>query len=99
MMNDLTPDRKLTKEEQKLVAGLTDEQLAEIDEMLLSHVHPKYYRKVAYLVGATMCDLPNRVIGIPDVFYFQRIARMVNQGKLVAEGDLDYMRYSEVRFP
>nr|WP_255491086.1 DUF3658 domain-containing protein [Spartinivicinus marinus] len=82
-----------------LVAALSDEQLAEIDQMLLSHVHPKYNRKVAYLVGATMCDLPNRVKGIPDVFYSQRVAHLVAQGYLVAEGDLKYMRYCEVRLP
>ncbi len=98
-MSDLTPDGELTKEERALVAQLTDEQLQEIDQMLLSHVHPKYNRKVAYLVGATMCDLPNRIKGIPDVFYAQRVANLVQQGQLVSEGDLEYMRYSEVRFP
>lgn len=67
--------------------------------MLLSHVHPKYSRKVAFLVGATMSDLPNRVKGIPDVFYSQRVAHLVGQGILVAEGNLQYMRFSEVRFP
>ncbi|NVJ67156.1 MAG: hypothetical protein HWE16_11770 [Gammaproteobacteria bacterium] len=98
-MNDVVPDRELTQEELELIATLSEGQLAEIDEMLLSHVHPKYNRKVAYLVGATMSDLPNRVKGIPDVFYSQRVARLVEQGKLVAEGNLSYMRYSEVRFP
>lgn len=98
-MNDVTQDRELTQEELKLVATLSDAQLAEIDEMLLSHVHPKYSRKVAYLVGATMSDLPNRVKGIPDVFYSKRVARLVELGKLVADGNLNYMRYSEVRFP
>lgn len=98
-MNDVAPDRELTPEEQELVAKLTDEQLKEIDQMLLSFVHPKFNRKVAYLVAATKTDLPNRIKGIPDVFYAQRVAYLVEQGLLVAEGNLKYMRYSEVRFP
>lgn len=98
-MEKPVPDRDLTEEEKELVKSLTEEQLKEIDEMLLSHVHPKYNRKVAYLVGATMNKLPNRVNGIPDVFYSQRVARLVEQGILLAEGNLEYMRFSEVRFP
>ncbi|BFM13545.1 hypothetical protein R50072_36980 [Simiduia litorea] len=93
------PDRDLTEEEKVLVNSLTDEQIKEIDEMLLSHVHPKYSRKVAFLVGATMSELPSPVKGIPDVIYSQRVAHLVEQGILFAEGSLKCMRFSEVRFP
>ncbi len=92
------PDRALTEAELVLVSRLTEEQLKEIDKVILSYVH-KYNRKVAGIVGFTMSSLPNRVSGIPDIFYAQRIAVLVRKGLLVAEGNLKYMCYSEVRLP
>jgi len=62
-MEKPVPDRELTAEEKELVKVLTEEQVKEIDEMLLSHVHPKRSRKVAFIVGSTIMDLPNRVKG------------------------------------
>lgn len=92
------PDPDLTEEQKKLVAELSDEQLQEIDEMLISFAC-KYNRKVARVVGSTMSHLPNRVYGIPDVFYAQRVKLLVKQGRLISEGNLQYMCYSEVRLP
>ena len=46
-----------------------------------------------------MSGLTNRVIGIPDVFYAQRVRKLVEDGHLEAQGNLAYMRYSEVRLP
>lgn len=98
-MIDEAPDRDLTEEEKKLVANLSADELKEIDLALLSFADSKFNRKVARVVGSAMSSLPNRVQGIPDVFYSQRVAQLVQQGLLVAEGDLHYMRYSEVRLP
>ncbi len=98
-MIEEAPDRDLTEEEKALVAKLSDVQLREIDQMILSFVHAKYNRKVARVIGSAMSNLSNRVHGIPDVFYAQRVAHLVKQGILVAEGNLKYMRYSEVRLP
>ena len=97
-MNDEAPDRELTKNELDLVSQLSTEQLAEIDAELLSCAG-KYNRKVARIVGSTMSSLPNRIQGMPDVFYSQRIQMLVQQGLLVSEGNLRHMRYSEVRLP
>jgi hypothetical protein len=36
---------------------------------------------------------------IPLSCFAQRVVELVHQGKLVAEGNLNYMRYSEVRLP
>ncbi len=98
-MIEEAPDRNLTEEEKELVAKLSDVELKEIDQMILSFAHAKYNRKVARIVGSAMSSLSNRVHGIPDVFYAQRVAQLVRQGLLVAEGNLKYMRYSEVRLP
>ena len=51
------------------------------------------------LIGLTMMDPSLRVPGLPATFYAQRVRALVHRGLLVAEGNLDYMRYSEVRLP
>lgn len=49
------------------------------------------------IVGLTMMDPAVRVPGLPDLFYAERVKALVAKGALVAEGNLDYMCYSEVR--
>ena len=51
------------------------------------------------LVGLSIMDLREDIPNIPDVFYAQRIKKIVGKGLLIAEGNLDYMRFSEVRLP
>lgn len=92
------PDPELTKEQLLIIQNLSETELNEIDEMLISGATERN-RKVARIVGSAMMNLDGRVEGIPDVFYAQRIKKLVNEGRLIAEGNLDYMRYSEVRLP
>jgi hypothetical protein len=92
------PDPALTPREQAVANALSADVLARIDAALLSHAR-KTQRKVAMLVGLAMQDPSLRVPGLPDVFYAQRVRGLVNKGLLVAEGNLDHMRYSEVRLP
>lgn len=72
--------------------------VAKIDAALLSHARTQN-RKVAMLVGLTMGDKALCVPGLPDVFYALRVKTLAARGLLIAEGDLDYMRYCEVRLP
>jgi len=92
------PDRDLTDEEKAIAANLSEKNLDVIDQQLLSNAKPTW-RKVAMLVGLAMGDLPDRVVGIPDVFYAQRVRTLVERGLLEAQGNLQYMRFSEVRLP
>lgn len=94
--HDLHPDRALTSEEESLVQSLTEDEVQEIDNALLSNACDKW-RKVAFIVGTTMSDLPNRVEGLPDVYYSLRIKELVRNGTLQSQGNLSHMRYSEVR--
>ena len=94
--HDMHPDRPLTTEEESLVQSLTEGEVHDIDNALLSNACEKW-RKVALVVGATMSDLPNRVEGIPDVYYSLRIRELVRNGALQSQGNLSHMRYSEVR--
>ena len=82
----------------RLIAALRPEQIQAIDAAILN-VASHSWRKVAFIVGTVMGNLPNRVHGIPDVFYAQRVAALVSQGRLESQGNLSHMRYSEVRIP
>jgi hypothetical protein len=92
------PDAPMTPEEEAIAALLSPEVLAQIDAALLSFAAARR-RKVARLVGSVMLNSNACVVGLPDVFYAQRIRSLVHRGLLVAYGNLDYMRYSEVCLP
>ena len=57
-----------------------------------------HWQKVARLVAEVMTsNWPNKPSGIADVYYAQRVDRLVQKGILEARGDLRRMRFSEVR--
>ncbi|HLA94788.1 MAG TPA: DUF3658 domain-containing protein [Pyrinomonadaceae bacterium] len=90
------PDLDLTEEQQKKVDLLTHEQLENIDRRIIASSSTQW-RKVARIVGATMQE--DKIGGIPDIFYSQRVRKLVEDGRLESEGNLDYMGRSEVRLP
>jgi hypothetical protein len=96
--DEITPDPPLSPEQAQVAASLRAELLAAIDAERLSHARPRS-RKVAMLVGMAMGNPHLRVPGLPDLFYAQRVRELVAKGHLVAEGNLDFMCYSEVRLP
>ncbi|MEW5734340.1 MAG: DUF3658 domain-containing protein [Thermodesulfobacteriota bacterium] len=70
------PDRELTKEEIELIDKLSYQDIHDIDNILLSHAQSGW-RKVAMVVAKTMSSLENRKTGIPDIFYAQRVRKLV----------------------
>lgn len=96
--HDVNPDPPMSNEEARVAASLSPEFVERIDAELLSHAK-RNSRKVAMLVGLAMGNPAVRAPGLPDLFYAQRVRALVERGALVAEGNLAYMRYSEVRLP
>ena len=95
--DEFEPDGPLTPEQKAVVEMLSPDDLAKIDEGLLSNCCDRW-RKVAMVVGTTMMnDGPYRFENVPDVFYSQRVRALVEKGLLESQGNLDFMRYSEVR--
>ncbi len=92
------PDEPMNLEEQAIADSLSAEFIRKIDSGLLSHA-TNNNRKVAMLIGLTMMDNSLRVKGLPDIYYAQRVKALVASGLLTADGNLDYMRFSEVRLP
>jgi hypothetical protein len=98
MTDEFVPDPPLSSDEARVVASLSEEFIERIDAELLKHARSQP-RKVAMLVGLTMSNPSVRVAGLPDVYYAQRVRLLVAKGELLSEGNLDFMRYSEVRRP
>jgi len=96
--HDAMPDPPLTPEQAIHVSRLKQEDLWEIDRLLLAQ-SATTWRKVARIVGMTMGELSERFPNIPDVYFAQRVRRLVAVGELESQGNLEYMRYSEVRLP
>ena len=95
---DVKPDPTLTPEQAIHVSRLGQEDLWEIDRVLLAQCAPAW-RKVALIVGMTIGKLSERFPNVPDIYYAQRVRRLVAVGELESQGNLEYMGYSEVRLP
>jgi hypothetical protein len=92
------PEAPLTAEELALIASLSTAEVDAIDRALLANTH-RHWRKVAMVVGKTMGELTNRRHGIPDTYYAQRVRKLVEDRALESQGNLAFMRFSEVRLP
>ncbi|MBT2326765.1 hypothetical protein J7E62_31115 [Variovorax paradoxus] len=96
MTNDDTYYDELLPAESGWIAERSASEPALIDAALLSQVS-NYWRKVARVVGVAMLWMPNRPIGVRDVFFAARVALLVEAGHLECQGDPRRMRSSEVR--
>lgn len=92
------PDPPLSPEQEARVAQLTSSEIGAIDHTLLSNAKPSW-RKVAMLVGLAIGQLEDKIEDIPDLYYSQRVRKLVQSGRLESQGNLAYMRFSEVRLP
>jgi hypothetical protein len=92
------PDTLLDPAEHELVSQLTQSDLDAIDEALL-HSSASSWRKVHRVVGEAIASLGGRLPGLPLGLFVQRIGSLVRSGRLQAEGNLNFMRLSQVRLP
>jgi hypothetical protein len=95
---DTEPDGPLMPEEEAQARLLTSADLKRIDECLLSNVSHRW-SKVARVIGQTMLALSREFPHMPDGFYSTRIKHLAESGAIEAAGNLDRMRYSEIRIP
>ena len=89
---------ELSEDQKNRINSLLPSDIEEIDEQLLKNVGHKW-RKVAMVVGLTMTDFNKKYSGIPDLFFAQRVKELVNTGLLRSQGNLEHMRFSEVKKP
>ena len=97
--DDQALDGPMDATQQARADALTAVQLEAIDRQILRASDVRW-RKVARIVADLMLsDWPGKPDGIADVFYAERVARLVQQGKLESQGNLRRMRFSEVKLP
>ena len=89
---------ELSEDQKNRIKSLVPSDIEEIDEQLLKNAGRKW-RKVAMVVGLTMTEFNKKYSGIPDLFFAQRVKELVNTGLLQSKGNLDHMRFSEVKKP
>ena len=86
----------LSAEEQSAVAKLIDTDLHVIDTAILANSSNRWL-KVARVVWNTQDALRSRYPDLSYIFYSQRLIQLVEDGRLESQGNLEYMRFSEVR--
>lgn len=92
------PDGPMTDEQQERVNRLTAEEIQNIDDALMAGASTQF-RKVARVVGIAMAVDSDKFKLVPDIFYASRVRKLVEEGRLLSQGNLEYMRFSEVRLP
>ena len=99
-MSEIKPeeDGPLDADAQAAADKLTPVDLRIIDDCILSHFTHRY-QKTARMVALTMMELRERFPGLPDVFYSGRIKILAQRGVIESVGNLNRMRFSEVRLP
>lgn len=93
-----TPNPPLSEQEQSVIARLTDYNRREIDAEILANCSSRWL-KVARVVIWTEKALSDRYPGLSYVFYSQRLTQLAAEGRLESQGNLEYIRFSEVRLP
>ena len=88
----------MTPEQQLVVEKLGEREIEEIDRALMTNIIPRW-RKLAMVIGVTMSKMPHRMVGVPDIFYAERMRKLVEAGHVESQGDLSRMRFCEVRLP
>src|ERR1700760_3833213 len=95
---DGPPDTDLDDDEESSAGKLSEAQIAIIDDGLLAECGPSW-RKVARIVSGALDKLPDDLADVPVGFFARRVKALVDAGRLEAQGNLDFIRFSEVRLP
>lgn len=92
------PNPPLSPEEAAAFARLSQEEVAGIDDAILSRATP-HWQKVAKMVCLVEKDLAGKYPLFTYILYAERIRLLAEKGRLDSQGDLSSMRFSEVRSP
>ena len=87
-----------TPEDEARMRSLPGETLERIDQCLLSNTSHTW-RKVARVIALTMTALEQELPDLPDGIYTLRVKHLAASGSIEAAGNLDRIRYSEIRLP
>ena len=74
----------------------SESEIRKVDDALLAATSHQW-RKSARVIGCAMRELGTEFKGVPDTFYFERIIRLVEEGTLLAQGNVSEMQFCEIR--
>jgi Protein of unknown function len=94
--DDIEPDSALSSDELTAIKRLSTEELKTVDSFIIENCK-KEYRKVAMVAGTAFLHFKDIFTDLSPIFYSERIKILVSAGILESEGNLNYMRYSEIR--
>jgi len=77
--------------------NLSKEELAHIDDALYSNTTSQW-RKMAMVIGLTMTESGNPH-NLPDIFFWERVRKLIDEHRLECKGELCSFRNCEVRRP
>ena len=92
------PDTTIDEEDVGVISKLTSVDIAAIDKAILAECAPSW-RKVARVVGYALKALQPTLEEVPYGYYAQRVIALENAGLVESQGDLHYIRSSEIRLP
>jgi hypothetical protein len=92
------PNPPLSRKEAAAFAKLSENDINAIDEGILSCILARW-QKVAAVVWCAEEKLRRSYPQFSYVLYAKRIRLLVKRGRLESQGNLRYMRFSEVRLP
>src|SRR5262245_45490876 len=92
------PNPPLSREEKTAFAKLSVEEKAAIDKEILECL-ASHWQKVARVVIRAEEKLRDRYPQFSYILYAERIRLMTKQSRIESQGNLRYLRFSEVRWP
>ena len=97
-MSDEVPiaTQPISPDEASAFARLSAEEIKGIDEAVLSCILPQW-RKLAMIVTRVEDKLKAQYPQFSRGFYAERIRFLADSGMIESQGNLSYMRFSEVR--
>jgi len=89
-------DHGFDASDMRAIGALSARDLEAIDHALLAACKPRWL-KLAMVVGEAMRTWRDKYHDLPDIFCSQRVRELVKTGRLESQGNLFFMRFSEVR--
>jgi len=80
----------------KRISTLKQAEIQFIDDTILSCISSTY-KKQALVVISTRQKVEHKLPSIPLTYFSLRIQKMVEKGLIISLGNLNYLRYSELR--
>ncbi len=95
----LIPGLELSDAEREWVSQLTLQDLARIDNWLMSFAIRRG-RKIAFLVMSSMHEMQSEIPNLPDSFYILRVQKLIEENRLIVSlGEIENWRGCEVILP